>query len=108
MFKWKQEHTIDLFVKRENKNVIFYNQKKTETLVYKTLKSESEKRLIKEFLTTEQLKTGVIVEFKFENHQFIPYRIRTDKNKANSEITIKNTLINIEEAIDITKLKNNV
>jgi mRNA guanylyltransferase len=106
LFKWKQEHTIDLFVKRENKNVTFYFQKKSEKIVYKTLKSESEKRLIKEFLTPDQLKLGAVVEFKVENQQFIPYRIRTDKNKANSEITIKNTLINIEEAIDISKLKN--
>lgn len=105
LFKWKILHTIDLFVKREGKVVNLYNQKKSELIIYKTVSRENEKS-IKEFLSRDQLKSGVIVEFKFENHQFIPYRLRVDKKTANSEITIKNTMKNIEEAIDIDMLCN--
>ena len=57
-------------------------------------------------LTKEQLKKGCIVEFTYEDGLFKVYRIRTDKNKPNGEITINNTMINIEEAITIETLCN--
>ena len=103
LLKWKEMHTLDLLVKYSNKKINLYYQKREESVLYKTLTRENEK-LILEFTTRENLKKGVIVEFKFENNLFIPYRLRTDKNKANSEITIKNTMINIEEAISILGL----
>jgi len=104
LFKWKQEHTLDFFIKYEvKKGINLYYQKKQEILFYKTLTKENEK-LVKSFLSKENLKLGVVVEFKFENFLFVPYRLRTDKNKANSELTIKNTMINIEEAITIEML----
>jgi hypothetical protein len=55
-------------------------------------------------LTKAQLKAGVVVEFKFENNLFTPYRLSTDKNRPNSLTTIQNTMINIEEAITIQNL----
>ena len=104
LFKWKEEHTLDLFVKADlKKGINLYYQKKQESLLYKTLTKENEK-LVKAFLSKENLKSGVVVEFKFENFLFVPYRLRTDKNKANSELTLKNTMINIEEAIGIEML----
>ena len=66
--------------------------------------SKENEKMVKTFLSKENLKTGVIVEFKFENYLYVPYRLRTDKNKANGEITIKNTMINIEEAISVLNL----
>ena len=104
LFKWKQEHTLDLFVKSEvKKGINLFYQKKQEIVFYKTLTKENEK-LVKAFLSKENLKLGCVVEFKFENFLFVPYRLRTDKDKANGEITIKNTMINIEEAISIQTL----
>jgi hypothetical protein len=103
LFKWKKEHTIDLFFKKESKKINTYFQKKLELKLYKTLDKDNEK-LITSFLTKDQLKNGIVVECKYINEQFVPYRIRTDKNKPNGEITLKNTMINIEEAITIDTL----
>jgi hypothetical protein len=103
LLKWKETHTLDLLAKYTNKKINLYYQKREEIILYKTLTRENEK-LISEFTTRDILKKGVIIEFKFENFLFVPYRLRTDKNKANSEITIKNTMINIEEAISILGL----
>ena len=72
----------------------------------KTLSKENAK-LIVSFLTKDQLKDGVIVEFKYIDDNFVPYRLRTDKNKPNGEITLKNTMINIEEDISISMLCQN-
>ena len=65
LFKWKEEHTLDFFVKTENKIICLFSQKKNEKVIFKRLVKENEK-LIKAFLTKDQLKNGVIVEFKFE------------------------------------------
>jgi hypothetical protein len=113
LFKWKEENTMDLLVKKETdrqsrtiKKINVYYQKKSELMFYKTIGKENEKLII-DFLTKDQLKNGAIVEFKFENYLFIPFRLRTDKDKPNGEITIKNTMINIEESITIGMLCNN-
>ena len=37
---------------------------------------------------------------------FTPYKIRSDKNKPNGEITVNNTIINIKESIKINELSN--
>ena len=103
LFKWKENHTMDLFTKNHDKKIHLYYQKKTELVLYKTLPKENEK-IIKNFVTKEQLKKGVIIEYEYINEIFTPYRLRTDKNKPNGEITVKNTMINIEEAITIQTL----
>jgi len=105
LLKWKQKHTMDLLVKRENKKINLYYQKKSELSLYKTLTKENE-QLLKDFVSKEQLKNGVIIEFDYIDEMFVPYRVRVDKNKPNGEITIKNTMINIEEAITIQTLCN--
>ena len=108
LFKWKEINTMDLFVKSENKKIELYYQKKSELVLYnKNLTKENEKLIINfviNIVTPSQFKKGVIIEFKFENFLYIPYRLRTDKDKPNGEITIKNTMINIEENITIDNL----
>jgi hypothetical protein len=104
LFKWKEIHTMDFFVKKE-KSINLYYQKKSELVIYKTLDKENEK-LVKKFVDPPLLKKGLIIEFKYSDDTFIPYRIRTDKDKPNGELTIKNTMINIEEAITIETLCN--
>ena len=117
LFKWKELHTMDLLLKKEEdqqsrsiKKINLYNLyyiKKSELVLFKTLTKENEKLLKNDLINTlskDQLKKGVIVEFTFEDDLFKFYRLRTDKNKPNGEITVKNTLINIEEAITIETL----
>ncbi len=104
LLKWREKHTMDFFIKKENKKVNLYFQKKGKLELYKTLTKENEKILKGGILTQEYLKQGCIVEFEYNDEMFVPYRIRTDKNKPNGEITIKNTMINIEEAITIETL----
>jgi hypothetical protein len=62
--------------------------------------------LIKKFVESEPLKKGVIIEYTYnmDNDTFIPYRLRTDKDKPNGEITVTNTLKNIQESIKIEEL----
>lgn len=103
LFKWKQEHTIDFFIKRENKKINLYGTRKGEMYIFKTLDKKNEK-IIEDFVTKPKLKKGCIVECKIDDGLYIAYRIRDDKSQPNSELTIKNTLINIEEAITITDL----
>lgn len=104
LLKWKEKHTMDFFIKKENKKVNLYFQKKGKLELYKTLTKENEKILKGGILTQDNLKQGCIVEFEYNDELFVPYRIRTDKNKPNGEITIKNTMINIEEEITIETL----
>jgi ABC-type iron transport system FetAB ATPase subunit len=51
----------------------------------------------------KDVKDGTVVEFKYnlEENLFTPYRVRNDKNKPNGEITVLNTIKNIQEAIKI-------
>ena len=60
---------------------------------------------MKENETVDLLK-GVIIEFKIsnDNENFTPYRLRIDKDKPNGEITVNNTLKNIQENITINEL----
>ena len=103
LLKWKEKHTMDFFVKKETKKINLYFQKKSKLELYTTISKENEK-LLKNFVSQDQLKEGLIIEFEYNDDLFIPYRVRTDKKKPNGEITIKNTMINIEEGITIEML----
>ena len=113
LFKWKEDHTIDFFVKLENKKINLYYYKKVLVL-YKTFNSKNPnyKKII-EFTEPgnlsqglNNLSQGLIIEFKIicETDCFIPYRIRNDKNKPNGEVTLNNTLKNIAESIKIEEI----
>ena len=107
LFKWKEDHTIDFLVKIVNKKINLYYYKKT-LVIYKSFSSkEKNYKAIIDFIDENtDLTTGVIIEFKIicETDCFIPYRIRKDKNKPNGEITVNNTLKNIQESIKINEL----
>jgi hypothetical protein len=110
LFKWKEpgNNTIDLVVKTVGKKINLYYLKKT-LVIYKSFTEKDDNyKILHDFLneTKENGTNGineVIVEFKYtiEDNLFIPYRIRSDKNKPNGEITVLNTIKNIEEAIVI-------
>ena len=105
LLKWKMEHTIDFFVKKVGKKINLSGYRKNDYYLFKSLTETNPSfKLITDFnLKRGNLKDGVIIEFKYNNLEiFTPYRIRSDKNKPNGEITINNTLKNIEEAITIT------
>ena len=111
LLKWKEpgNHTMDLLVKKMYKKINLYGYKKSGNYIFKTFSVESTNgmELIKYCTTNrilDNLKEGIIIEFKysFENDLFTPYRIRLDKIHPNGEITIINTLKNIEESIIIS------
>jgi len=109
LFKWKEINTIDFLVKIVSKKVNLYYYKKT-LVIYKSFKSDSENyKNIIDFVKDDEsvdLLKGVIIEFKIsnDNENFTPYRLRTDKDKPNGEITVNNTLKNIQENITINEL----
>jgi hypothetical protein len=111
LFKWKEanDNTIDLLVKKIQKKIVLYYYKNGNNIVFKNIPLENmNHELINDFFISnnilESLKDGIIIEFKYSStpeELFTPYRIRVDKDKPNGEITVKNTLKNIEEAICI-------
>lgn len=111
LFKWKEIHTIDFLVKIESKKINLYYYKKTLT-VYKSFNNtEKNYKNIIEFINEPaneltDLVKGAIIEFKISSDfgTFTPYRIRTDKDRPNGEITVNNTLKNIQESIKIEEL----
>jgi hypothetical protein len=107
LLKWKELHTIDFLVKLVSNKINLYYYKKNLT-IYKTFKSDSinYKHIIDTIKNDESvdLIKGVIIEFKIENELFQVYKIRTDKCRPNGEITVMNTLKNIEESIKIEEL----
>jgi len=109
LFKWKELNTIDFLVKIVSKKMNLYYYKKT-LIIYKTFKSDSQNyKNIIDFVKENEsvdLLNGVIIEFKISSdyENFTPYRLRTDKDKPNGEITVNNTLKNIQENIKIEEL----
>ena len=106
LFKWKENHTIDFLVKIVNKKINLYYYKKVLTIYKSFISKEPNYKTIVDFVDENtDLTKGVIIEFKIINGDyFIPYRIRSDKNKPNGEITVNNTLKNIEESIKIEEI----
>ena len=109
LFKWKEAHTLDFLVKlkgsKSDMNLYYY---KKNLSIYKTFKRDSSTyRHVIDFVKNDEsvdLLNGVIIEFTLENDVFKVYRIRTDKNRPNGEITVNNTFKNIQESIKITEL----
>lgn len=125
LFKWKETHTIDLLAKIKqkgnkingnngNNGIELFYIKKSNNILFKTFQTDSinYNNIITFFKEIEedlkQLIKGVIIEFKYSINDeiFIPYRIRFDKDKPNGEITVNNTIKNIQEDIKIKELNN--
>jgi len=107
LFKWKENNTIDFLVKVVSKKMNLYYYKKA-LAIYKSFKSDNiNYNSVIDFVPESvDLTKGVIIEFKIskELETFTPYKIRTDKSHPNGEITLKNTLKNIEESLDVSDL----
>jgi hypothetical protein len=106
LLKWKEcdNHTIDLLVKIKGKKMYLQYIKQNEFVNYKTFGSTTDNfKKISEFLKANNTSVDPIIEFKIipEDH-FIPYRYRSDKKVPNGEITVFNTLKNIQESIVIS------
>ena len=105
LFKWKENNTIDFMVKKKTKIYLYY-YKKTLT-AYKSFKADTPSyKLISDFVNGEF--TDQIIEFKISSdlETFTPYKLRTDKNRPNGEITVLNTIKNIQENIQDEELFN--
>jgi len=111
LLKWKEpnNHTIDFLVKNNKKMVILYYLKNNNNEVFKIFKPvENNYSVLFTFLEQNGIslkpKDSLIIEFKYlpNGEIFTPYRIRTDKSVPNGDITLKNTIKNIEESINIS------
>jgi hypothetical protein len=104
LLKWKEIHTMDLLVKQASKKITLHYIKAGSLILFKTFTKDSPNfKIIMDYLNKNKIITDVIIEFKYLNCElFEPYRIRTDKSVPNGEITVNNTIKNIEEAIRIT------
>ena len=113
LFKWKEDNTIDFLVKIVSKKMNLYYYKKT-LVIYKSFTSVSENyksviSFVEENETNDRvidLLKGVIIEFKISKDlgTFTPYRIRSDKLKPNGEITVNNSIKNIQENITVDQI----
>jgi hypothetical protein len=116
LFKWKETNTIDFLVKitktGKTSKMNLYYYKKVLT-VYKSFKSDSlNYKATVDFVDESiDLLKGVIIEYSISKdlETFTPYRVRTDKSKPNGEITVNNTIKNINESLEIKEfnLKEN-
>jgi len=105
LFKWKETHTIDFFAKIVGKKINLYYYKKVLS-VYISFKHETKNyNTIVDFVGENvDLLKGAVIEFKIVGDFYEPYRLRTDKNRPNGEITVNNTFKNIQESISISEL----
>ena len=109
LFKWKnpEDHTMDFLVKLVQKKYNLYYYRKSQSVIYKSFSSKDKNyQLIKSFIEQHKADAvkGSIIEFKYfpDGEIFQPYRLRTDKDKPNGELTIQNTFKNIKESIEIS------
>jgi hypothetical protein len=105
LFKWKEpdNNTMDFLVKKNKNITLSYLSKKQSMIIFRSFDPlNTNFKIIDDFLTTNN-KESMIIEFKYSLNTkiFTPYRIRSDKTEPNGEVTIKNTMKNIEEAINI-------
>jgi len=106
LLKWKETNTIDLLVKIVSKKMNLYFYKKT-LAIYKSFKPDSENyKNVINFVKDDEnvdLVQGVVIEFEISKdlETFKCYKIRTDKLIPNGEITLNNTIKNIEESITV-------
>jgi len=108
LLKWKENHTIDFLVKMVSGKINLYYYKKNLS-IFKSFKSDTQnyKHIIEHLKDDENIdlsSKGVIIEFNVNGELFLIHKIRTDKDKPNGEITVTNTLKNIQESIKINEL----
>jgi len=104
IYKWKDEHTIDVRVIYDNKKKVwkldvnrFDNKPDFLDITYKPKKD-----------STMELFNGEIVEFlySYKQKKWVPYRKRTDKQLPNARLTVDGVLNAVEEDIKIKDLAN--
>lgn len=108
-YKWKDVHTIDVRV---------INDKKDDTIWYFDVnrKNDNKYDIIENYTYDEKkdingtVKFGEydIVEFMFDDkqNQFIPLRLRNDKNIPNARLTVESVIKAIEDNINIDEIFN--
>lgn len=105
LFKWKplNKHSFDFLIKEENKNLeaYVYHLKNITLFAKINYNDENGKIFIDTCKKLENYKNECITECYFENNNFIPILIRTDKHHSNSLRTIERTLFNVNENIQL-------
>lgn len=99
IFKWKEHHTIDVFVNDNQELMVYCGKTKSNVLLKDYFKPQD----IVQTLKTEQLVPNTIAEIGYNTEKHIWYLIkyRSDKKHPNAILTVKSVIQAIEERITI-------
>ena len=105
MLKWKPptKHTCDFLIKEDGESfgAYVYHLKSITLFANINFLNESGKLFINTTKKLNNYKDNCILECVYENNNFVPLVIRTDKSHCNSLRTVERTLFNINENITL-------
>ena len=105
LFKWKplKKHTFDFLIKENDNNLqaYVYHLKNITLFAEINYNTANGKIFIDNAKKLNNYKNECILECYYENENFHPLLVRTDKKHANSLRTIERTLFNIKENITL-------
>ena len=111
MFKWKPVNkcTFDFLIKENENNLEAYVFHMKNIVIFAKIhyNTEQGKEFIDKTKILPEYKNECILECSFNNNNFTPLMIRTDKTHCNSLRTVERTLFNINEGITVNDLFNN-
>jgi len=109
LFKWKplKQHTFDFLIKENNNNLqaFVYHLKNITLFAEIHYNTDNGKIFIDKAKNLDSYKNECILECYYEDENFHPLLVRTDKKHANSLRTIERTLFNIKEDIQLKDFK---
>lgn len=110
MFKWKsiKNCTFDFKIIEQENNLEVYVYHSGQMKMFAKVLSDTSigEKFIKDCKDLKNYKNECILECKFENNNFVPLLIRTDKTHPNSLRTVERTLFNINENITLEDFYN--
>tara|TARA_B110000858_G_C17769687_1_gene458936 strand:- start:265 stop:1257 length:993 start_codon:yes stop_codon:yes gene_type:complete len=110
LLKWKpfERHTFDFYIEEDNDDLVSKVYHLGDLIQFAKIHFNTE--MGNKFITKTKNLTGYknecILECNFNNNNFEPILVRSDKNHANSLRTIERTLYNIQENITLEDFQN--
>ena len=121
LIKWKEpsKHTFDFQIVVKSQRIEYFLYDKMSLTKYKTISKRSslgkkivsilDELIVQEKMGSVSLENSAsvdsnIVECVIEDNEYIPLKLRNDKNRPNSLRTVERTLVNIEENITTKEL----
>lgn len=102
IYKWKDDITIDVIVRTEKDRHNFFVRDRS-----KIVRLRGESAAIHEFAEDKNpIADNSIVEYRKENNEWIPMRVRLDKEQPNALLTALSAIKAIKQNITIQELKD--